>query len=104
MIALEMLFHMRLSTNRLMHVVHPTAIHRRPFYLFVTNNHRIIVAIDLGAITRFNNKIKAITSKANTAIPPKNLHLHLHLHRLISNLNVEGSADEIRLATACTAV
>ena len=29
---------------------------------------------------------------------------NLHLHRLMSNLNVEGSADEIRLATACTAV
>ena len=29
---------------------------------------------------------------------------HLHLHTLISNLNVEGSADELRLVTACTAV
>ena len=29
---------------------------------------------------------------------------HLHLPKVISNLNVEGSADEIRLVTACTAV
>ena len=74
MIALEILLYMRPSVHRSVHIFHPTAIHRQPFYLSAIICSSSQATWDdfaysnrLGAITRFNNIIKALTSNAKTA-------------------------------------